>query len=194
MQIEVVDDCSKDDTAFEMSRRLGAGRVTFHRESKNRALANAWNRCIERARGHWVHILHQDDIVLPGFYDVLRKRAERSHAGAIFCRHAIANSNGHWIRISELHRESPGLLDDWHEMIAVEQLIQCPAIVVQRAVYERLGGFIRNWLILQTGKCGSGLPPTIRFGSSPPYSLVTGCTAPRLLPDSCRPTTYATCD
>ena len=73
MQIEVVDDCSNDNTASEVTRRIGAGRVTFHAESQNRGLANNWNRCIERARGHWVHILHQDDIVLPGFYDRLRK-------------------------------------------------------------------------------------------------------------------------
>jgi len=142
MQIEVVDDCSKDDTAFEVTHRIGAGRVTFCRESENRGLANCWNRCIERARGHWVHILHQDDFVLPGFYDVLRTGAEESQAGAIFCRHAIANSKGHWIRISELHRESPGLLDDWHAKITARQFIQCPAIAIRRSVYEQLGGFL----------------------------------------------------
>jgi glycosyltransferase involved in cell wall biosynthesis len=142
MQVEVVDDCSDDDTASEITRRVGAGRVTFHRESENRGLANSWNRCIERARGHWVHILHQDDIVLPGFYDLLRKGAEQSQAGAIFCRHAIANPRGHWIGISELHRESVGLLDDWHEKITAQQLIQCAAIVVRRRVYEQLGGFL----------------------------------------------------
>jgi glycosyltransferase involved in cell wall biosynthesis len=142
MQIEVIDDCSSDNTASEVVRRIGAGRVMFHRESENRGLANAWNRCIERARGHWVHILHQDDIVLPGFYDALRKGAEQSHAGAIFCRHAIANSNGHWIRLSELHRESAGLLEDWHAKIAAQQLVQCAAIAVRRRVYEQLGGFL----------------------------------------------------
>jgi glycosyltransferase involved in cell wall biosynthesis len=142
MQIEVIDDCSSDNTASEVVRRIGAGRVTFHRESENRGLPNAWNRCIERARGHWVHILHQDDIVLPGFYDALRKGAEQSHAGAIFCRHAIANSNGHWISLSELHRESAGLLEDWHAKITAQQLIQCAAIAVRRRVYEQLGGFL----------------------------------------------------
>jgi glycosyltransferase involved in cell wall biosynthesis len=142
MQIEVIDDCSKDNTASEVTRRVGAGRVTFHRELENRGLANAWNRCIERARGHWVHILHQDDIVLRGFYDLLRKGAERSHAGAIFCRHAITNSNGHWIQLSELHRESTGLLDDWHGKITVQCVIQCAAIAVRRRVYEQLGGFL----------------------------------------------------
>jgi glycosyltransferase involved in cell wall biosynthesis len=29
MQIEVVDDCSKDDTASEVARRIGTERVTF---------------------------------------------------------------------------------------------------------------------------------------------------------------------
>ena len=142
MQIEVVDDYSKDNTASEVTRRVGAGRVTFQRESENRGLANSWNRCIERARGHWVHILHQDDIVLPGFYDLMRKGVEQSHAGAIFCRHAITNSNGHWIELSELHRQSTGLLEDWHAKITAQQLIQCAAIAVRRRVYEQLGGFL----------------------------------------------------
>ena len=145
MQIEVVDDCSRDDTASEITRRVGAGRVTFHSEAQNRGLANAWNRCIERAQGHWVHILHQDDIVLPGFYDRLRKAVDCSDAGAIFCRYAYVNSNGHWIWLSELQRESPGLLDDWHASITAESLIQCAAIAVRRRVYEQLGGFFPHF-------------------------------------------------
>jgi len=142
MQIEVIDDCSTEDTACEITRRVGAGRVTFHRESENRGLANSWNRCIERARGQLIHILHQDDIVLPGFYDRLRQGVEHSDAGAVFCRHAVVNSKGHWLAMSELHRESPGLLDDWHAKITVHCIIQCAAIVVRRRVYEQLGGFL----------------------------------------------------
>src|SRR5260370_34256384 len=141
MQIEVVDDCSKGDTASEITPRVGAGRVTFHAEPQNLGLANAWNRCIERARGHWVHILHQDDIVLPGFYDLLRKGAQQSDARALFCRCATVNSTGHWLCISELHRGCAGLLDDCHARITVQCVIQCAAIAVRRHVYEQLGGF-----------------------------------------------------
>jgi glycosyltransferase involved in cell wall biosynthesis len=142
MQIEVIDDHSTDDVAAQTVARVGGGRVSFHAEPQNRGLAATWNRCIERGRGHWVHILHQDDLVLPGFYDHLRKGAEHGDAGAAFCRYAVANSNGHWLGTSELHRESAGLLDDWHAKITVRQLIQCPAIVVRRIVYEQLGGFL----------------------------------------------------
>jgi len=142
MQIEVIDDRSTDDLAAQTVRCVGGGRVSFHAEPQNRGLAGTWNRCIERARGHWVHILHQDDIVLPGFYDHLRRGAEHSDAGAIFCRYAVVNLKGHWMGISELHRESAGLLDDWHARITVQQLVQCPAIAVRRLIYEQLGGFL----------------------------------------------------
>ena len=124
MQVEVVDDGSTDNTVCEVIRRIGAGRVTFHAQSQNRGLANTWNRCIEQARGNLVHILHQDDIVLSGFYDHLRKGAEESDAGAIFCRHAWTNAKGHWTSLSELHRETAGLLDDWHAGISANQFIQ----------------------------------------------------------------------
>jgi glycosyltransferase involved in cell wall biosynthesis len=142
MQIEVVDDCSNDNTAFEVAHRIGGGRVTFHRGSENKGLANNWNRCIERARGHWVHILHQDDFVLPGFYGRLLKGAQQSDAGALFCRYAVANSKGHWLHISELHLESAGLLEDWHASITIQQFIQSPAIAVRRMAYEKVGGFL----------------------------------------------------
>src|SRR4029077_14176854 len=113
MQIEVVDDCSKDNTACEITRRVGAGRVTFHRESENRGLANAWNRCIERARGHWVHILHQDDIVLPGFYDRLYYGTYNPDVGMAFCRFVIIDANGHWRELGPLESATSGVLDNW---------------------------------------------------------------------------------
>jgi glycosyltransferase involved in cell wall biosynthesis len=87
MQIEVVHDGSADDLAAQTARRVDGGRVKFHAEAQNRGLANTWNRRIERARGHWVHILHQDDTVLPGFYERLRQGAEQSDASLeVFCR------------------------------------------------------------------------------------------------------------
>jgi glycosyltransferase involved in cell wall biosynthesis len=141
MQIEVVDDCSPHSAPVELVRRIAGDRVAVHREPRNNGLAGIWNQCIERARGQWVHILHQDDFVLPGFYVAMQKGTDDSRVGALFCRHAVINPEGHWLRISHLHRESAGLPDAWHEKITVHQLIQCPAIVVRRAVYEHLGGF-----------------------------------------------------
>ena len=55
MQIEVIDDCSLDNTASEITRRVDVGRLTFHAEPRNRGLANTWKRCglpQLRARSH----------------------------------------------------------------------------------------------------------------------------------------------
>jgi glycosyltransferase involved in cell wall biosynthesis len=142
MQIEVIDDCSKDDTACEITRRVGAGRVRFRSETKNRGLVNTWNRCIERARGHWVHILHHDDIVLPAFYDRLYHGITRNpDVGMAFCRFAVIDAIGHWHRIGPLESTTAGVLENWLDRIATGYHLECPAVVVKRATYEQLGGF-----------------------------------------------------
>lgn len=142
MQIEVVDDCSKDDTASEITRCVGAGRVAFHAESENRGLVNTWNRCIERARGHWVHILHHDDIVMQGFYKRIHQGiTSNPDVGMAFCRFAIIDANGHWNRLGPLESATAGVLDNWLERLAIGYHLECPAVVVKRATYEQLGGF-----------------------------------------------------
>lgn len=142
MQIEVVDDGSPSRAWEETVRRVAGDRVAIHRLETNRGLAGAWNACIERARGRWVHILHQDDLVLPGFYAALRDGIERApDVGAAFCRHVHVDAAGTRLHTSELERATAGVIDDWVGRIAVWQGIQCAAIVVRRATYERVGGF-----------------------------------------------------
>jgi len=95
MQIEVIDDASPNGAPTEFIRQLAGERVTVHCEPRNLGLAGIWNRCIERARGEWVHILHQDDLVFPGFYQSLRTGAEKyPEAGAALCRHAYCDESG----------------------------------------------------------------------------------------------------
>ena len=142
MQIEVVDDGSANNTASEVVYRIGAGRVAFHAERQNRGLANTWDLCVERARGNWVHILHQDDIVLPGFYERLyRGIVCNPHIGMAFCRFAIIDANGHWKELGPLESATAGVLNNWLERVATGYHLECPAVVVKRATYERLGGF-----------------------------------------------------
>ena len=142
MQIEVVDDCSPDGAPVELVRRIAGDRVAVHQEPANNGLAGIWNRCIERARGEWVHILHQDDVVLPGFYDNLYRGIScNSHVGMAFCRFAIVDANGHWKELGPLESSTAGVLNNWLERVATGYHLECPAVVVKRATYERLGGF-----------------------------------------------------
>lgn len=142
MQIEVVDDCSPDVDVELLVRSITGDRITMSKTPQNLGLAGCWNTCIERSWGEWVHILHQDDLVLPGFYETLRSRiSANSEARAAFCRHAQCDEDGHWLCISQLHRNQPGILENFLEALGVRQLIETPSIVVIRSCYEQLGGF-----------------------------------------------------
>jgi GT2 family glycosyltransferase len=141
IQIEVVDDCSSDDPET-LVKEVGQGRVSFYRNPENQGLVGNWNACIQRAKGEWVHVLHQDDWVLPGFYQRLQALIQANpESGAAFCRYAFIDEDGHWQYIWPLESRHPGILSDWIDRIAVRQIIQFPSIVVKRSTYEQLGGF-----------------------------------------------------
>ncbi|MGE5539619.1 MAG: glycosyltransferase [Gemmatimonas sp.] len=143
MQIEVVDDFSTKDDPEAVVRELGRGRVQFHRNPRNLGAIGTFNTCARRSRGRWVHILHGDDTVRPGFY----ARAEESIAsdpdiGALFCRYIYMFEDGHWQHLSELESRHRGVLgDEFLRRLLLTNEIMFPAMIVRRAVYETLGGF-----------------------------------------------------
>ncbi|MFZ0960203.1 MAG: glycosyltransferase [Terriglobia bacterium] len=142
MQIEVVDDASSVDDPEPLVRRIAGERVSFARNPRNLGLMPNFNRCVERSRGHWVHILHTDDFMLPGFYERLRTALEaRNDIGAGFCRHAYIDGSDRLHHTSELESPAAGILPDFIERIGAACRIQFASIVVRRSVYERLGGF-----------------------------------------------------
>ncbi len=141
MQIEVIDDCSTDDPQAVVDQ-LAPGRVTFHRQPKNVGHIRNFNTCIERARGHLVHILHGDDTVRDGFYSTMAPPFhDHPEIGAAFCRYISMDAQGNWQTVAPLEPDRRGVLDGWLERIAVGQRLQPPTMVVRRSVYEAIGGF-----------------------------------------------------
>lgn len=141
MQIEVIDNCSTEADPEAVVRRISQNRVSFYKQPKNVGSIANFTTCIKRARGHLVHILHDDDLVLPGFYSHLQSAFEGPTIGAAFCRYAHVDESNRQQYLPVLERTTPGIVSNWLERIAVRQLIQPPAIVVRRSVYEKLGGF-----------------------------------------------------
>lgn len=142
MQIEVVDDHSTKDDPEAVVKELGQGRVSFYRQPENVRHVKNFNTCIQRARGKLIHILHGDDCVQYGFYERMQAVFD-SHpeVGAAFCRHIYIDEQSNWQKISALLQNESGLIYNWLEKIVCQQYIQTPSIVVQRKVYEKLGGF-----------------------------------------------------
>jgi GT2 family glycosyltransferase len=142
MQIAIVDDASPTVDVAALVAAAPAGRIEIHRNPTNLGLAGNWNRGIELARGEFVHLLHQDDLILPGFYEhLLRGFAAGAQVGMAFSRHAFIDDAGHWTRRSHRERWRRGTLGHWLARISQRQRIQCPSAIVRRSVYEQLGGF-----------------------------------------------------
>ena len=79
---------------------------------------------------------------MPGFYQTLKNTIEKEpKIGAVFCRHYYVDAENNQRSLSVLEQETPGILENWIEKIAVYQRIQPSSIVVKRSTYEQLGGF-----------------------------------------------------
>jgi glycosyltransferase involved in cell wall biosynthesis len=146
MQIEVVNGAGASESIqaeiAEVVKAVGGERADFYGHSEHVDQVQMFNICIQRATGHWVHILHDDDFVKPGFYHHLRAGIEQDKSvGAAFCRSMLMNSAGQETAVHFLERETPGVIEDWLERIAMECRVPFPSIVVKRDVYEKLGGF-----------------------------------------------------
>lgn len=142
MQIEVVDDRSTRGDPRALVERVGEGRATFFQQPANVGHSANFNTCIRRARGQVVHILHDDDAVLPGFYGRLGTALrDRPEVGAAFTRSIYADADGHWRSFSPVERATPGIIDDWLYRIASGQRVTTPSVVVRRSTYEAIGGF-----------------------------------------------------
>ena len=142
MQIEVVDDASLQGDSERITATAGGGRVSFHRHRSNLGLANNFTACVRRSLGRVVHILHQDDFVLPGFYQPMRRRIEEHpECGLFMGRAMLVDSSGRVVAKSPRLHGTSGVQRDYYRLLSRENRALCPSVLVRREVYERGGGF-----------------------------------------------------
>jgi glycosyltransferase involved in cell wall biosynthesis len=142
VEIALVDDCSTRFVPQAFLDELGFDGVAVHRNVVHRGLAGTWNACVAEARGRWVHLLHQDDFVLPGFYRAIRHGIEREPTvAAAFCTSRFVDADGVGWMPTHNRDVGPGVLADWQRHVFEQLSIQCSAMVVRRDVYATLGGF-----------------------------------------------------
>ena len=107
-------------------------------QATNIGMVSNFNSCVQRARGQWVHILHDDDLVLPGFYAAYKELVlAHSDVAMAIGRVVITDELERWTGLyGPLPCDESGLLEDFLERQTFEQLGQCAGIVVKR---EKIG-------------------------------------------------------
>ncbi|MBN1980132.1 MAG: glycosyltransferase [Chitinivibrionales bacterium] len=144
MQIEVVDNASSQDVE-ELVHRVGRGRINFYRQSQNVGMSANWTTCVQRAHGHWIHILHDDDLLFPRFYQTYQQFIEdHPEVKMMFCRVLAIDEHGEWQQVlsSPPHQSFSGIVPSCLENLAQTNFIVAPTVVVTRHIYEQLGGFM----------------------------------------------------
>ncbi len=143
MQIEVVDDCSTDGNVAALVEALGKGRIKYYKQKQNKGSLRNFETCLNRAKGKWVHLLHGDDRVEIGFYQEIESLfVAYPKAGAAFTNFSFIDGHNNKLNIDNpILSKTPGIINDFLFKIAGRQLVQPPAIVVKRSVYETIGSF-----------------------------------------------------
>ncbi|RZK25796.1 MAG: glycosyltransferase [Flavobacterium sp.] len=142
IQIEVVDDASTDGDVESLVATVGKGRISYFRNEQNIGSLRTFEVCINRSRGTLIHILHGDDGVKFGFYEEIESLFESyPDIGAAITQHSFIDTDGNETANKNIIRNEPGIIQNWLYKIAAKPLVQPPAVVVKRSVYEQLGGF-----------------------------------------------------
>jgi len=145
MQIEVVADFVSPEKTEEIRGivdEIGKGRFSFYPSPEQKGHPHIFNLCIERAIGDWVHIVHDDDWLAPGFYESIGKGIRTEpNLGAAFSRYALMGKHGETKWTSFLERQDSGVIENWRDLIGVYCRLAFSSMVVKRSVFEELGGF-----------------------------------------------------
>jgi GT2 family glycosyltransferase len=141
MQIEVVDNGGPAFDAGAMVRRFGAERIGYFRQPQPVGMAENWTTCVRRARGQWVHVLHDDDVLLPGFFDAHRHAVEQWPAAVMtFCR-VVSIDGRRDPQVVGTPYVAPMLVTDLPRQLTKGNPVCASSVVARRSVYEAVGGF-----------------------------------------------------
>ena len=143
MEIIVVDDASPVPLK-NLVYEIGQGIISYYRNPQNRGAYANFNTAVAISQGQWIHLLHDDDYVLPGFYDQLRQSLETCppSVGAAFTGYENVNEEGKVVCTQQVYGDKRGVIKDFIQIIGVGNQLNMPAVVIRRSSYEHLGGYL----------------------------------------------------
>ncbi len=100
-----------------------------------------WNRCLVESKGSLVHILHDDDVIVPGFYEAILSMAERYPNAALYATgygsHGDPRSGRGWDDSDRpIHLVGPR-----SATFLLYSGVHCGSVVLPRRTIDRLGLF-----------------------------------------------------
>ena len=164
MQICIVDNSTTPIDWVSFLKNYAPDRVEVFKQKKHMLMTQNWNTCITQSRGELIHILHDDDWVLPGFYDQVGETAEQHpDCGGFFVRCFVTSSDG---EIDHLAARVPHLKNPSSHAGSLRYAndLMAPGVVVRKSAYDKVGlfnttlVFTTDWeMWLRVIRCTSGI-------------------------------------
>lgn len=140
MEIIVLDNDSTDDTR-DIVKAIGGDRVKLIHHANNIGMMENFNECIRQSTGKYVHILHADDAVLPGFYKEFRQAFEQyPDAGLVSCFVDLVDENCNKDTTLKL-LPSVTMPNNDVSAFLYENPFRAPGVVVRKSAYNTVGEF-----------------------------------------------------
>lgn len=169
LEILILDDASPDETAAVAAEFAADPRVCYIKHPRNLGIAGNWRAGIERTKGDFFCILHDDDTFEPSFVEsLLRPILVDPKQIVSFCDHWVMDAAGR--RLAEASRDASrrfhrdtlldGPLAEWAEFALVHTGVPVGAtlfracLVNPEFIDDRAKGAIDLWLFYQCVKAG----------------------------------------
>ena len=144
-ELILVDDCSSQpgESIINGFRDL---RIHFERNTHNLGIPASWNRCLEIARGEYVTIFHQDDIMLPGYLSLAAAVLDANPSvGLVYTNIQRIDAEGkviggHYLSQPDRDLVMPGW-ELYHMVAAIGNPIACQTVMARRSCYKQVGCF-----------------------------------------------------
>jgi glycosyltransferase involved in cell wall biosynthesis len=139
VEVLVVDNASTD-TIEDVVSSFRDPRLKLVKNEKNLGLFGNFNRCVELARGKYIHILHSDDYIDPGFTGTCVGFME-SHPGVAMTFTSVTALSGEdQNRICTCTQDTiyPAP-EGFREILRSRSMISCPSVMIRSDVYDTVG-------------------------------------------------------
>ena len=143
-ELVVVDDNPERDCDTEqLMKCISTAKISYYKNEKNLGQINNWNRCFELAKGEWVVMLHDDDLLLAFFlHDCFAVINERPQIGL------LKPQWHHWVDDGGQQPEIPNdnTAMPLHRVYEIDQLMKdrigAPTgVIINKEKFFLTGGF-----------------------------------------------------
>lgn len=144
-ELIISDNASGDSTAAVISS-FKDRRINHIRKKKNIGLVDNWNSCLAAAKGKYITIFHDDDLMLPDNLACKVEALDRNErAGMVHSNFHIIDESGSITKKNAHFIESQDFVETGSSFLRKSLLgfnpVNPPSAVIRKECYEKLGGF-----------------------------------------------------